>query len=132
MKKSLKLVLSLILIFLLAIVITGCSNKNIVENNTVENKTVVSTPETIDENNIDEEGLEVEGFIESNPDMISGATIDEEDKFVVGAVNQTPVYYSQIDSRWKNHPYTAIGKASQTIGTSGCGPTCSAMVVLLL
>ena len=129
MKKSLKFVLSLILVFLLAIVITGCSNKNIVENNTVENETVVSTPETIDENNIDEEGLEVEGFIESNPDMISGATIDEEDKFVVGAVNQTPVYYSQIDSRWKNHPYTSIGKASQTIGSSGCGPTCSAMVV---
>ena len=129
MKKSLKFVLSLILVFLLAIVITGCSNKNIVENNTVENETVVSTPETIDENNIDEEGLEVEGFIESNPDMISGATINEEDKFVVGAVNQTPVHYSQIDSRWKNHPYTSIGKASQTIGTSGCGPTCSAMVV---
>ena len=129
MKKSLKFVLSLVLVFLLAIVITGCSNKNIVENNTVENETVVSTPETIDENNINEEGLEVEGFIESNPDMISGATIDEEDKFVVGAVNQTPVYYSQIDSRWKNHPYTSIGKASQTIGTSGCGPTCSAMVV---
>lgn len=29
----------------------------------------------------------------------------------------------------ENHPYTSIGKASQTIGTSGCGPTCSAMVV---
>lgn len=129
MKKSLKFVLSLVLVFLLAIVITGCSNKNIVENNTVENETVVSTPETIDENNIDEEGLEVEGFIESNPDMISGATIDEEDKFVVGAKQESPVYYSQIDSRWKNHPYSAIGKASQTIGSSGCGPTSSAMVV---
>ena len=29
-------------------------------------------------------------------------------------------YYSQIDSRWKNHPYTSIGDYSQTIGTSGC------------
>lgn len=129
MKKSLKFILSLILVFLLAIVITGCSNKKVVENNTVENETVVSTPETIDENNIDEEGLEVEGFIEKNPNMISGATIDEGDKFVVGAKQESPVYYSQIDSRWKNHPYSAIGKASQTIGSSGCGPTSSAMVV---
>ena len=38
-------------------------------------------------------------------------------------------YYSQIDSRWKNHVYTAIGDNSQTIGTSGCGPTSAAMVV---
>lgn len=33
-------------------------------------------------------------------------------------------YYSQIDSRWSSHPYTSIGDYSQTIGTSGCGPTC--------
>lgn len=38
-------------------------------------------------------------------------------------------YYSQIDSRWKNHLYTSIGDSSQTIGTSGCGPTCASMVV---
>lgn len=38
-------------------------------------------------------------------------------------------YYSQIDSRWKNHPYTSTGNPSQTIGSSGCGPTSAAMVV---
>ena len=38
-------------------------------------------------------------------------------------------YYSQIDSRWKNKMYSAINDKSQTIGLSGCGPTCSAMVV---
>lgn len=38
-------------------------------------------------------------------------------------------YYSQVDSRWKNHVYTAIGDNSQTIGTSGCGPTSAAMIV---
>ena len=38
-------------------------------------------------------------------------------------------YYSQIDSRWKNHVYTAVGDSSQTIGTSGCGPTSAAMIV---
>ena len=38
-------------------------------------------------------------------------------------------YYSQIDSRWKNLPYTSTGNKSQTIGSSACGPTCAAMVV---
>lgn len=38
-------------------------------------------------------------------------------------------YYSQVDSRWKNHSYTSIGDNSQTIGSSGCGPTSAAMIV---
>ena len=38
-------------------------------------------------------------------------------------------YYNQTDSRWNNHPYTSVGDYSQTIGTSGCGPTSAAMVV---
>ena len=38
-------------------------------------------------------------------------------------------YYSQLDSRWASHPYTSINKASQTIGSSGCAPTCASMIV---
>jgi len=38
-------------------------------------------------------------------------------------------YYSQIDSRWRNLQYTSSNKASQTIGSSGCGPTSAAMIV---
>lgn len=38
-------------------------------------------------------------------------------------------YYSQIDNRWSSHSYTSCGNYSQTIGTSGCGPTCASMVV---
>lgn len=38
-------------------------------------------------------------------------------------------YYSQVDSRWNNHIYTSIGNNSQTIGSSGCGPTSASMVV---
>lgn len=38
-------------------------------------------------------------------------------------------YYSQIDSRWKDKMYSSVGNPSQTIGTSGCGPTSAAMVV---
>ena len=38
-------------------------------------------------------------------------------------------YYNQTDNRWRNHIYSSIGDSSQTIGTSGCGPTSAAMVV---
>ena len=38
-------------------------------------------------------------------------------------------YYNQTDYRWKNHMYSSVGDSSQTIGTSGCGPTSAAMVV---
>ena len=34
-----------------------------------------------------------------------------------------PVDNKQGDSRWGKKPYTIIGSASQTIGSSGCGPT---------
>ena len=38
-------------------------------------------------------------------------------------------YYSQIDNRWRYKMYSSVGDSSQTIGTSGCGPTCASMVV---
>lgn len=38
-------------------------------------------------------------------------------------------YYSQIDQRWANKMYSSVGNSTQTIGTSGCGPTSAAMVV---
>ena len=42
---------------------------------------------------------------------------------------QRPVNYEQTDKRWKNIMYSNHGDKSQTIGTSGCGPTCAAMVI---
>ena len=122
MKK--KFLISLILVFVLVtLVLTGCSKK---PDETVENN--IQNEETVDGSFAGEEALEHEGFIEENPDLISGA-IKNEDKFVVGVKQENPVYYSQIDYRWKNHPYSAIGDSSQTIGSSGCGPTSAAMVV---
>lgn len=38
-------------------------------------------------------------------------------------------YYNQMDNRWANHPYTCVGCEDKTCGTSGCGPTCGAMIV---
>ena len=38
-------------------------------------------------------------------------------------------YYSQLDNRWSSKMYSSIENKSQTIGSSGCGPTSAAMVV---
>ena len=104
------------------------NNTNTVEQEVINN---ISTKEIPSESTeINENNLEAEGFEEESTDFISGNT-GEDSKFIVGAKQSVgiPVYYSQIDSRWKNHPYTITGNPSQTIGTSGCGPTSAAMVV---
>lgn len=42
-----------------------------------------------------------------------------------------PVYYLQTDARWKNKDYSTKGEKT-TIGESGCGPSCMAMVIATL
>ena len=78
------------------------------------------------ENGIDEQSLEVESFEEQGPIAYKG---DEKHQNINLGNYIGLTYYSQIDSRWASHPYTSINKSSQTIGTSGCGPTCASMVV---
>lgn len=78
------------------------------------------------ENGIDEQSLEVESFEEQRPIAYNG---DEKHQNINLGNYIGLTYYSQIDSRWASHPYTSINKSSQTIGTSGCGPTCASMVV---
>ena len=43
-------------------------------------------------------------------------------------MNKRPVSYMQTDPRWKSLPYRVPGE-SATIGGSGCGPTCAAMLI---
>ncbi len=38
------------------------------------------------------------------------------------------VYYSQYDPRWAGIPYTSPGNPDATIQSSGCGPSCFAML----
>ncbi|HBX22683.1 MAG TPA: hypothetical protein DEF34_03445 [Desulfotomaculum sp.] len=40
-----------------------------------------------------------------------------------------PVYYSQVDPRWKWVMFSSHKDPKQTIGSSGCGPTSMAMVL---
>lgn len=46
-----------------------------------------------------------------------------------GTNSKQPVNYKQYDSRWKKVPYTSTGSSSQTIGSSGCGPTSMADII---
>ena len=39
------------------------------------------------------------------------------------------VYYNQSDSRWGSHKYASSQYPNGTIKSSGCGPTCAAMII---
>ena len=43
-------------------------------------------------------------------------------------MNKQPILYLQTDRRWKDEPYRVSGE-NATIGGSGCGPTCAAMLI---
>ena len=43
-------------------------------------------------------------------------------------MNKKPHYYMQTDTRWAERPYRVTGEDT-TIGDSGCGPTCAAMLI---
>ena len=77
---------------------------------------------TIEEIQIENDGITEQENISYDGD-IKGDGLD-----LLGAY-QGLTYYSQDDSRWANMPYTSIGDTSQTMKTSGCGPTVAAMVV---
>lgn len=109
---------------------SGC-NINIYEITEDEIKNLPTTQiieQTIeDENNASvEQEVEDEGFETQGKIAYEGSS--EYPEISLGNyVGLT--YYNQIDSRWRNHPYTSIGNSTQTIGTGGCGPTAAAMIV---
>jgi len=88
----------------------------------IEEQTEEQEKTTGDEQQVtEEEGFLLQGDIAYNGD-------NEFPSISLG--NYTGLtYYSQIDGRWKYHPYTSTGNTSQTIGSSGCGPTSASMVV---
>ena len=120
------LIISIIIILIILGLVFG-----IIIHNKNKNKEEIPTGATTEviETTLDEDGLEAEGFQEENTDFVASNSKIDEDDFIVGAKSTSPVYYSQVNSRWKNHMYSSIGDKSQTIGNSGCGPTSAAMIV---
>lgn len=94
----------------------------------IENNSTTEIPELTqaDEQTVEVQETESEGFEEQGQVAYNGS--DKAPNVSVGEYAGL-TYYSQIDSRWSNKMYSSVGDRSQTIGTSGCGPTSSAMVV---
>lgn len=112
-------------------------DENIVVEDITENEEVSSTEETTEEATIEDEqeleteeiDIEIEGFELQDEENISYDGDRAKSWNVELGEYAGLTYYSQIDSRWKNNLYTSTGNKTQTIGSSGCGPTCASMVV---
>ncbi len=99
--------------------------------NTVVDEINKSSTEIPNLTETDEQSLEVqetesEGFEEQGIVAYNGA--EKAPNVQVGEYAGL-TYYSQLDNRWRYNMYSSVGNSSQTIGTSGCGPTSAAMVV---
>lgn len=92
------------------------------------NKSSTEIPELTetDEQTLEVQETESEGFEEQGLVAYEGS--DKAPDVQVGEYAGL-TYYSQLDSRWSSKMYSSVGNTSQTIGSSGCGPTSSAMVV---
>lgn len=84
-------------------------------NQTIEN-------EQVQEQEVEDESFELQGNIAYEGDRANTWNIELGDY-------KGLTYYSQVDSRWRYKMYSSIGDSSQTIGTSGCGPTSASMIV---
>ena len=94
----------------------------------IDNKSSTEIPQLTenDEQSLEVQEVESEGFEEQG--LIAYEGSEKTPNVQVGEYAGL-TYYSQLDNRWKNQMYSSINNVSQTIGTSGCGPTSSAMVV---
>lgn len=76
---------------------------------------------------VDEGVLEADGTVEQENISYNGSYAGNGFSLLAG--KPTLTYYNQADSRWGYILYTNHGDRSQTIRSSGCGPTSAAMVV---
>ena len=94
----------------------------------IDNKSTTEIPNLTeaDEQTLEVQETESEGFEEQGEIAYNGS--EKAPNVSVGEYAGL-TYYSQLDSRWSSKMYSSVGNTSQTIGSSGCGPTSSAMVV---
>ena len=94
----------------------------------IDNKSSTEIPSLTetDEQSLEVQETESEGFEEQGIIAYNGS---EKAPNVQLGEYAGLTYYSQLDNRWRYNMYSSVGDSSQTIGTSGCGPTSAAMVV---
>lgn len=88
----------------------------------IKEQTEEQEKEVAKEQEVESEGFELQGEIAYEGDRARTWNVELGDY-------KGLTYYSQIDGRWSGKMYSSVGNRSQTIGTSGCGPTSAAMVV---
>lgn len=97
------------------------------------NEEVESLPTTEIQEQTEEQENAVEQTVENEGFELQGQIAYEGDKATTWNIElgdyKGLTYYSQLDSRWANKPYTSCNNGSQTIGSSGCAPTCASMIV---
>ena len=101
---------------------------NVVNDESKSNKSSTEIPILTEEEEktVEVQETEAEGFEEQGIIAYNGA--EKTPNVQLGEYSGL-TYYSQIDNRWKNKMYSSVGNTAQTIGTSGCGPAATAMVV---
>ena len=94
----------------------------------IDNKSSTEIPNLTetDEQSLEVQETEAEGFEEQGIVAYEGS--EKAPNIQLGEYAGL-TYYSQLDNRWRYNMYSSVGDSSQTIGTSGCGPTSAAMVV---
>ena len=94
----------------------------------IDNKSSTEIPQLTenDEQSLEVQETEAEGFEEQGLIAYEGS---EKTPNVELGEYAGLTYYSQLDSRWSSKMYSSVGNTSQTIGSSGCGPTSASMVV---
>lgn len=94
----------------------------------IDNKSSTEIPSLTetDEQSLEVQETESEGFEEQGIVAYEGS--EKAPNIQLGEYAGL-TYYSQLDNRWRYNMYSSVGDSSQTIGTSGCGPTSAAMVV---
>ena len=106
--------------------------KNAVENGgKVETKEIavasIKEEEEVTDEGADESSLEADALVEQENISYDGDNAGKGLNLL--GKWQGLTYYSQADSRWATKLYTSTNNHSQTMKSSACGPTCSAMVV---
>lgn len=152
MKKKIRLnsiitifiILSLTFIYLFG---TNMNSLAVNNENTITNNNILNEKDKIDSENdciddictkeiiecdnnpyyIDENEIEIDAVVEQEDISYDGSNSNN-GKNLLGEYKGL-TYYSQADSRWANVAYTATGNLSQTMKSSGCGPTAAAMII---
>lgn len=95
--------------------------------NSVDTSEVVEGSSSSESKIEDEQAIEQDAKVEQEDISYDGTNSGKGLKLLGACTGLT--YYNQGDRRWGYLPYTTTGSRSQTIKSSGCGPTSAAMVV---